>query len=36
MRLGFTNPVGIGGVLGVCLCSDYGGVDREWVVGGGV
>ena len=32
--LGFTNPVGTGGVFGVCLCldcSDVGGVSGEWV-----
>ena len=34
MGLGFTNPVGTGGVLDVCLClggSDVGGVCGEWV-----
>ena len=32
--LGFTNPVGRGGVLDVCLCFGYGGVcgvGGEWV-----
>ena len=32
--LGFTNPVGTGGVLDVCLCfgcGGVGGVDGEWV-----
>ena len=31
--LGFTNPVGTGGVLDVCLClgcGGVGGVDGEW------
>ena len=34
LGLGFTNPVGTGGVLDVCLClgcSDVGGVGGEWV-----
>ena len=34
--LGFTNPVGTGGVLGMCLCFVYGGVGGvggEWVGG---
>ena len=34
LRLGFTNPVGTGGVLDVCLylgCRGVGGVGREWV-----
>ena len=29
--LGITNHVGTGGVLDVCLCLGYGGVDEEWV-----
>ena len=29
----FTNPVGTGGVLDVCLCLGCGGVGGEWVVG---
>ena len=29
--LGFTNPVGTGGVLDVCLCFGSGGVGGEWV-----
>ena len=31
LGLGFTNPVGTGGVLDVCLCC--GGVGGEWVGG---
>ena len=34
LGLGFTNPVGTGGVLDVCLCLDCRGVGRvggEWV-----
>ena len=34
--LGFTNPVGTGGVLDMCLCFGYGGVGGvggEWVGG---
>ena len=31
--LGFTNPVGTVGVLGVCLCLGCGGVGEEWVGG---
>ena len=36
LGLGFTNPVGTGGVLDVCLClvcSGVGGVGGEWVGG---
>ena len=36
LGLGFTNPVGTGGVLDVCLClgcSGVGGVCGEWVGG---
>ena len=36
LGLGFTNPVGTGGVLDVCLyfgCSVVGGVGGEWVRG---
>ena len=36
LYLGFTNPVGIGGVLDVCLCLDcggVGGVGGEWLGG---
>ena len=36
LDLGFTNPVGTGGVLDVCLCfgcGGVGGVGREWVGG---
>ena len=33
LGLGFTNPVGTGGVLDVCLCFGSGGVGGEWVVG---
>ena len=29
LGLGFTNPVGTGGVLDVCLCLGYGGVCGE-------
>ena len=35
-RIGFTNPVGTGRVLDVCLCfgcGGVGGVGREWVEG---
>ena len=31
LGLGFTNPVGTGGVLDVCLCFGCGGVCEEWV-----
>ena len=31
LGLGFTNPVGTGGVLDVCLCFGCGGVSVEWV-----
>ena len=31
LGLGFTNPVGTGGVLDVRLCLGYGGVGGEWV-----
>ena len=34
LGLGFTNPVGTGGVLDVCLCfgfSGVGGIGEEWV-----
>ena len=34
LGFGFTNPVGTGGVLDVCLCFGFGGVDGvcgEWV-----
>ena len=34
LGLGFTNPVGTGGVLDVCFgCSGVGGVGGEWVGG---
>ena len=36
--MGFTNPVGTGGVLYVCLCfgfGDVGGVGGDWVEGFG-
>ena len=36
LGLGFTNPVGTGRVLGMCLCFGCGGVGsvgREWVGG---
>ena len=33
LGLGFTNPVGTGGALDVCLCLGCGGVCGEWVVG---
>ena len=36
LSLGFTNPVGTGGVLDVCLCfgcGGVGGVGWEWVEG---
>ena len=31
LGLGFTNPVGTGGVLDMCMCLDCGGVGGEWV-----
>ena len=34
LGLGFTNPVGTGGMLDMCLCFGYGGgggVGGEWV-----
>ena len=31
LGLGFTNPVGTGGVLDVYLCFGCGGVGGEWV-----
>ena len=31
LGLGFTNPVGTGGVLDVCLCLGCSGVGGEWV-----
>ena len=31
LGLGFTNPVGTGGVLDMCLCFGCGGVGGEWV-----
>ena len=39
LALGFTNPVGTGGVLDVCLCLACSGVDGlggEWVGGRGL
>ena len=33
LGLDFTNPVGTGGVLDVCLCFGCGGVGGEWVWG---
>ena len=33
LGLGFTNPVGTGVVLDVCLCFGGGGVGGEWVWG---
>ena len=33
MGLGFTNPVGTGAVLGVCLSLGCGGMGVEWVSG---
>ena len=33
LGLGFTNPVGTGGVLDVCLCCGCAGVCGEWVWG---
>ena len=39
LGFGFTNPVGTGGVLHVCLCLVSGGVDDvggEWGVGRGL
>ena len=33
LDLGFTNPVGTGGVLDMCLCFGCGGVGWEWVGG---
>ena len=31
LGLGFTNHVGVGGVLDVCLCFGCGGVGGDWV-----
>ena len=31
LGLGFTNPLGTGGVLDMCLCFGCGGVGGEWV-----
>ena len=33
LGLGFTNPLGTGGVLDMCLCFGCGGVGGEWVGG---
>ena len=33
LGLGFTNTVGTGGVLDMCLCFGCGGVGGEWVGG---
>ena len=33
LGLGFTNPVGTGGMLDMCLCFGCGGVGGEWVWG---
>ena len=33
LGLDYTNPVGTGEVLDVCLCLDCGGVCGEWVDG---
>ena len=33
LGLDFTNPVGIGGVLDVCVCFGCGGVGGEWIGG---
>ena len=33
LGLGFTNPVGTGGVLDMCMCFGWGGVGGEWVGG---
>ena len=33
LRLGFTNPVGTGEVLDVCLCFGCDGVGGEWAGG---
>ena len=33
LGLGFTNPLGTGGVLDMCLCFGCGGVGGEWVWG---
>ena len=33
LGLGFTNPVGTGRVLDMCLCFGCGGVGGEWVGG---
>ena len=33
LGLGFTNPVGTGGMLDMCLCLGCGGVGGEWVWG---
>ena len=33
LGLGFTDPVGTGGVLDMCLCFGCGGVGGEWVGG---
>ena len=30
LGLGFTNPLGTGGVLDMCLCFGCGGVGGEW------
>ena len=33
LGLGFTNPLGTGGVLDMCVCFGCGGVGGEWVGG---
>ena len=33
LGLGFTSPVGSGGMLDVCQCLDCGGVGGEWIGG---